>query len=155
MRLQRTVLGDARDRSLFCSAMLGPFHARYGFPQVILPSGQLPRMQGAPASMKTNGAVASPAPACGAPSRGSPLRAVAAAQAEEMQQLAHVHRDNDLRLSRVRQQVARVLGGTPAASSFSYASMAAAIASSNTAFVSSFATTLSGFTVARPSVNFT
>ena len=28
-----------------------------------------------------------------------------------MQQLAHVHRDNDLRLSRVRQQVARVLGG--------------------------------------------
>ena len=40
-----------------------------------------------------------------------PLSAVAAAQAEEVQQLANVHGDDDLALRGVGQQIARVFGG--------------------------------------------
>ena len=40
-----------------------------------------------------------------------PLGAVAAAQLEEVQKLAHVHGDDDLRLAGVGQKIARVLGG--------------------------------------------
>src|SRR3972149_5990571 len=39
-----------------------------------------------------------------------PLRALAAAKVEEMQQLPRVHRDDDLWAGRVRREVSRVLG---------------------------------------------
>ena len=42
-----------------------------------------------------------------------PLRPVAATQLEEMQKLAHVHRDDYLGLGGVGQKIARIFGGNP------------------------------------------